>query len=85
VTLHFFETSAHGFLFPAATRRFPLINTSAGSGEPFHKSSRTRPSGSKLTVAGVALAVKYQPAGNTTAFRGRPKLLSNTKSSASRR
>ena len=57
-------------------RRFALIRTSTESGRPFQKSSRMRPSGSCVTVAGMALAVRYQPAGSTTALRigsGLPK------------
>src|ERR1700720_4959048 len=66
----------HCFFFsPDVTRRFPLINTSAGPGDPFQNSSRTRPSASIFTLPGTALAVTYHPAGSTTAFRGRPRLL----------
>src|SRR6266404_4877246 len=80
-----FSKTSYRFFSPEATRRFALINTSAESGRPFQKSSRTRPSASRLTVAGIALAVRYHPSGNTTALRGRPRLRSNTKSSPSKR
>jgi len=36
-----------------------------------------------LTVAGSELSVQYHPLGNTTAFRGRPRLRSNINSSPS--
>src|SRR5258708_1125737 len=80
-----FSKPSYRFFPPEPPRRFALINTSAESGRPFQKSSRTRPSASRLTVAGIALAVRYHPSGNTTALRGQPRLRSNTKSSPSKR
>src|ERR1700693_3595098 len=62
------------FFSPDATRRFALISTPTESARPFQKSSRTRPSASVLTVAGIALAVRYHPSGSKTALRDRTRL-----------
>jgi hypothetical protein len=51
------------------------------SGRGLTKSSRTRPSGIVLTVAGIELLVSIHPAGSTTAFAGRPNARSHTSSS----
>src|SRR6266702_3316569 len=67
------------------TRRLAFNSTSTESGRAFQKSSRMRLSESCVIVAGMALAVRYHPAGRTTALRGRPRLRSKTSSSASKR
>jgi hypothetical protein len=62
--------------------RRAVISVAISSGRGLMKSSLTRPSAIVLTVAGIELFVSTHPAGNTTAFAGRPKLRSHTSSSA---
>jgi hypothetical protein len=57
-----------------------VISTAISSGRAFQKSSRLRPSAVSETVAGIEQFVRYQPAGSTTALRGRPKPRSQTSS-----
>src|SRR5262245_58366746 len=54
--------------------RRPLTNTSIESGRGFTNARRTRPSSVCEIVAGIAVVVKYHPAGRTMSLRGRPKL-----------
>jgi predicted lysophospholipase L1 biosynthesis ABC-type transport system permease subunit len=64
---------------------FPFSKTEIASGRPFTKSTRVRPSGVCRMTPGIDNAVRYQPRGNTTEFRGRPRLRSNTSSSPASR
>src|SRR5262245_22354002 len=78
------QQSAESKDYPAQlvfhSRLLALRNTWSSSGRSFMKLSRTRPSLSSDTVAGIALAVTYQPAGSTIAFAGRPNPRSQTSS-----
>src|SRR5919106_7002294 len=58
----------------AVGRRRALIRTAISSGRGLTKSRRMRPSGVSETRAGIELAVSSQPAGRTTALRGRPNV-----------
>src|SRR4029077_10438685 len=70
---------------PARARWRAVRNTSISSGRPLMKSRRRGPSAVSLTVPGIALFVRYQPAGSTTAFAGRPKERSHTSTPSSSR